>query len=92
MVRFLLEHLGAESFTPAIHKFSDFKADHGVLDLPLEGDAFTWSNSCVEALRSRIDRFLLLPDWEDKCPFVCQRRMAKLVLDHFPILLEGENF
>ena len=32
VVRFPLERLGAESFTPAIYKFSDFIADHGVLD------------------------------------------------------------
>ena len=78
MVRFPSECLGVESFTPAMHKFSDFIADHGLLDLPLEWGAFTWFNSRVVASRSRIDRFLLSLDWEDKFPSV-QRRMARLV-------------
>lgn len=52
VMRFPSWCLGAESFTPAMHKFSDFIADHGLLDLPLEGGAFTWSNSRVVALRS----------------------------------------
>lgn len=28
-----------------LHEFLDFIADNGLLDLPVEGGAFTWSNS-----------------------------------------------
>ena len=31
-------------------------------------------------------------DWEAKFPTVCQRRMSRLLSDHFPIVLEGGSF
>jgi len=45
VVRFPLERLQAENFTQAMHKFSDFITSHELLDTPLEGGLYTWSNS-----------------------------------------------
>lgn len=45
MVWFPSEGLGAEFFTPVMHEFPNIIADHSLLDLPLEGCAFMWSNS-----------------------------------------------
>ena len=92
MVWFLSESLGAEFFTPVMHEFSNVIADHSLLDLPLEGCALTWSNSHEVVSRSRLDRFLLSPDWEDKLPTVNQCWMETLLSDHFLILLEGNYF
>ena len=92
MVWFLSESLGAEFFTPVMHEFLNVIADHSLLDLPLEGCALTWSNSHEVVSRSRLDRFLLSPDWEDKLPTVNQCRMETLLSDHFLILLEGNYF
>lgn len=58
--------LGAEYFTPAMHEFSDFIASLSLIDLPVEGGAFTWSNSHENTLRSRLDIFLLSHDWGEK--------------------------
>ena len=58
----------------------------------MEGGTFTWSNSREVASKARLDRFLFSPDWEDKFPTVCQRRMSRLLSDHFPIVLEGGSF
>lgn len=58
--------LGDEYFTPAMHEFSDFIANLCLIDLPVEGGAFTWSNSCENASRSRLNKFLSSHDWEEK--------------------------
>ena len=41
---------------------------------------------------SRLDRFLLSFDLEEHFPNIHKKRLHRLLLDHFPILLEGENF
>ena len=38
--------------------FLDFISEHNLIDLPLEGGTFTWSNSRVAASQYRLDRFL----------------------------------
>ena len=48
--------------------FSDFISEHNLIDFPLEGGTFTWSNSRAVALRSRLDRFLLSFDLEEHFP------------------------
>ena len=45
--------------TQAMHQFSYFISEHGLIDLPLEVGIFTWSNSCEVVSRSRTDRFLV---------------------------------
>ena len=84
--------VGANSFSSAMLDFSDFIFDHNLIDLPLEGGIFTWSNSRVMASWSRLDRFLLSSDLEEHFPNIRQKRLHRLLSDHFPILLEGENF
>ncbi|XP_050259852.1 uncharacterized protein LOC126704907 [Quercus robur] len=79
------------NFTLAIHQFLAFISEQILIDLPLVGGSFTWSNSREVASRSRLDRFLVSTDWEEKFPSVCQRHLSRLLLDHFPILLEGRN-
>jgi hypothetical protein len=49
---------------------------------------FTWSNNQEDEIWSRIDRFLFSPDWEDHYPAVPQKRLQRLLSDHFPLLLE----
>ena len=39
-----------------------------------------------------MDRFLFSVDQEDKFPTVSQRRISRLCLDDFPIVLEGGSF
>jgi hypothetical protein len=59
------------------------------MDLPLAGNTFTWSNNSSSF---RIDRFLVPPEWEAHFPCVSRRRLPRLCLDHFPILLDCGNF
>ena len=41
---------------------------------------------------SRLDRFLLSSDLEEHFPNIHQKRLRRLLSDHFPVLLEGGNF
>ena len=62
--RFPSERLSSVFFTQAMHEFSNFISEHGLIDLPLEGGSFTWSNSREVVSRLRLDRFLVTPTWE----------------------------
>ena len=75
-----------------MHRLLDFITENGLTNLPLKGENFTWSNSHEVASRSRLDKLLLLANWEDKFPSLCQRRLPRLLSDHFWILLKGGNF
>jgi hypothetical protein len=66
-------------------EFSDFIFEQDLMDLPLAGGPFTWSNN---QSWSRLDRFLVSPDWEVKFPGSLQKRLPRLCSDHFPILLD----
>ena len=92
VVRFPSEQLGVDSFTSAMLDFSDFISDHNLIDFPLEGGTFTWSNSRAVASQSRLDSFLLSSDLEEHFPNICQKRLHILLSNHFPVLLEGGNF
>jgi len=74
-----------------MHRFSAFISKQSLVDLPVVGGNFTWSNSREVASRSRLDRFLLSADWEENFLSVYQRPLSRLLSDHFPILLEGGN-
>jgi len=92
VVRFPSKQLGSNSFAATMWEFSSFILKQGLIDLPLQGGAFTWSNSREVTSKARLDRFLFSTDWEDKFPTVSQRRMFRLCSDHFPIVHEGESF
>jgi endonuclease/exonuclease/phosphatase family metal-dependent hydrolase len=57
------------------------------MDLLLAGGSFTWSNNQENPSWSRLDRFLISPDWEVKFPGL-QKRHPRLCSDHFSILLD----
>ena len=55
------------------------------MDLPLAEGSFTWSNNTSW---SKIDRFIMLLDWEAMYPDLLQKRVSRVCSDHFPILLD----
>ena len=65
VVWFPSERFGSVYFTTAMRQFSTFISEQSLVDLPLVGGTFTWSNSREVAFRSRLDRFLLSADWEE---------------------------
>uniref|UniRef100_A0A2N9H0K3 Reverse transcriptase domain-containing protein n=1 Tax=Fagus sylvatica TaxID=28930 RepID=A0A2N9H0K3_FAGSY len=88
VVQFPSEKLGLMSFNSTMHEFNDFISECGLLDIPLEGGLFTWSNNRDVLAMSKIDRFLFSPTWADHFGLVNQRRLPRLLSDHFPIRLD----
>jgi exonuclease III len=91
IVRFPSERSCGSNYSTAMMEFSDFIAEQGLIDIPLVGGQFTWSNNQEDEIWSRIDRFLMSPSWEDHYPDVMQKRLPRVCSDHFPLLLECED-
>jgi hypothetical protein len=51
---------------------ADFTAEMGLMDLPLAGGVSTWANNLSW---SRLDRFLVSPDWEFSYPGLMQKKL-----------------
>jgi hypothetical protein len=89
VIRFPSERSGGRRISAAMREFSDFIFEKGLMDLPLTGGLCTWSNT---RSWSRIDRFLISPNWEARFPEAIQKRLLCLCSDHFPIILAcGRN-
>jgi hypothetical protein len=84
IVRYPSERVGATDFSPSMREFTDFIFSMGLLDLPMDGGNFTWSNA---RSRSRLDRFLCSPLLADHFSRIAQRHLPRFLSDHFPILL-----
>ena len=75
----------------SMRRFADVLNDLGLRDLPLQGGHYTWQGGPNGRSMSRLDRFLVSPDWESQCNKVIQRRLPRPVSDHFPIMLDSEG-
>ena len=92
VIKFPSEKLGVGRHTGAMQNFSEFIFELGLVDLPLLEGQFTWSNNQDPQAKSRIDRFLVSNDWEEKFSHLSQRALPRFVSDHCPIILECGNF
>ena len=66
--------------------------DLGLRDFPLAGGPFTWMGGLNSQVASRLDRFLILDQWEDHFFAITQFALPRLVSDHSPIVLEAGGF
>ncbi|XP_026458469.1 uncharacterized protein LOC113358980 [Papaver somniferum] len=60
-----------------------------LVDLPLVGGAFTWSDMQVDPLLCRLDRFMLSVDLDLLFPDVIQIALIRVISDHKPIMLRA---
>ena len=70
-VRFPSERLGTRRISIAMRDFDDFLVSLELMDLPLKGGSFTWSNSHTPSSMSRTDRFLVSSEWEESTLVIC---------------------
>lgn len=67
--------------------FSDTIQDLNLIDLPLQGAFYTWYWGEDSIQDSRIDMFLISPEWSDTFKSIKQIAVPKVMSDHRPVLL-----
>ncbi|KAL4379088.1 hypothetical protein GQ457_02G028950 [Hibiscus cannabinus] len=87
IVRTLDEKKGVTVNRSAMATFSNFIENLFLMDPPLQGGAFTWSNLREFPSLGRLDRFLISPDLLLKWPNAIQRLLPKSLSDHNPIAI-----
>ncbi|KAL4199966.1 hypothetical protein AMTRI_Chr03g147400 [Amborella trichopoda] len=70
--------------------FSDFISRYKLLDIPTQGNAFTWSNHSAQPSLDKLDRFLMSLDSEFSFPDSHALTLPKPTSDHRPILLDTQ--
>ncbi|XP_026444566.1 uncharacterized protein LOC113344892 [Papaver somniferum] len=85
VVRYMAERRGCCRVSNSMKLFNDLCNELDLVDLPLSGAKYTWSRHPNK--KSKIDRFLFTPDWEDHFPNIIFKRLARPFSDHFPIEL-----
>lgn len=89
-VRFTPERTSGGDSTTGMTRFNKFISKHQLIDLPLLGATYTWTNNQSQSIRSRIDRIIISPAWEIVYPQVSQKALARTCSDHNPIALIHE--
>ncbi|KAK2657881.1 hypothetical protein Ddye_010933 [Dipteronia dyeriana] len=79
------ERKGGLSSRGSIRSFNEFILRAKVIDIPLHGLKFTWSNNRDVESWARLDIFLISPNFLSWFPSLVQRRHNKSVSDHNPI-------
>ncbi|XP_026438258.1 uncharacterized protein LOC113336798 [Papaver somniferum] len=82
------EKKGCTKISRIMKCFNKFISSHDLIDLPLKGAGFTWSNGQANPIMSRLGRFLISPSFEAHYPFISQLAKARPTSDHIPILLD----
>ncbi|XP_058078548.1 uncharacterized protein LOC131226846 [Magnolia sinica] len=90
IIRYTEEHLRSRKVSSAMRAFSDWIENQELVDLPLLGAKFTWTNGRANPILSRLDRFLVSPKWLETFPFISQS--ARTTSDHCSILLSVEGY
>ncbi|KAL4183782.1 hypothetical protein AMTRI_Chr11g99990 [Amborella trichopoda] len=84
-----LEHRNSStSISQDMRDFSDFISRNELLDIPLQGCRYTWSNHTTKPTLSKLDRFLLSVNWEECFPRSLSMVLPKPTSDHYPIMLD----
>lgn len=64
--------------------FNDAIGHLGLVELPLKGRAFTWSNMQSEPLLEQLDWFFTMANWTIDFPNTAVLPLAKITSDHIP--------
>jgi exonuclease III len=67
---------------PRDREFKNLIDELSMMDIPLQGRNYTWSNGMAMA---KLDRFLISPSWNDVFPVVTQKVLSNIASDHCPL-------
>ena len=87
MTRFLHEQQGCEGYSVEMDSFNDTICDLGLIDIPLVGRSFTWSNKHVVPAFAKFDWFLISDAWDDVFHLSIFKALPKTLSDHIHISL-----
>lgn len=88
-VRFSHERKGGPGSRRDLELFGDLVRDLNLVDLPLKGQVFTWSNKRDSASFTRLVRFLVSSDSDSHFPFLSQSSLPVFVSDHSVVMLDS---
>ncbi|XP_077221629.1 uncharacterized protein LOC143855396 [Tasmannia lanceolata] len=91
-IRFPEEKNPVGRITTSMRKLSDFILEHELVELPLEGARYTWTNNQDRLVLRRLDRVLISMEWEEHFQLISQRALPRPIYDHNPILIEMSEF
>ncbi|XP_011625663.1 uncharacterized protein LOC105421129 [Amborella trichopoda] len=74
-IRWLDESSYGGPITSSMRMFNRFIESHALLDLPISGISFTWTNGSASNLSmSKLDRFLVFAEWSEFFPLAAELR------------------
>ena len=71
--------------------FNDFIRSQSLIELPIKGKAYTWSNMQDEPLLEQLDWFLTSNNWTLSYPNTMVKPLGKPVSDHIPCVITIET-
>jgi hypothetical protein len=72
-------------------QFNSTIDDLHLLELYLNGRAFTWTNEQVDPTMTRIDRFFATTQWHGLFPSADLLSLCTMTSDHCPIIMQGRS-
>ncbi|XP_058096318.1 uncharacterized protein LOC131241978 [Magnolia sinica] len=94
ITRYPEDHSRRRRPSSAMARFSNWIQQEELIDLPLLGARFTWTNGRASPIQSRLDRLLVSPEWLEAFLTIKKITLPRTTSDHYPILLtvEDENW
>lgn len=84
------ERIGCTRMERGMRDFSKFCNNMELVDLPMIGRKFTWTNYQHQAIHSRLDRFLISQSWLDRFKII-QWSLPRPISDHSLVVLLDDD-
>lgn len=89
-IRVISERVGCLRLERGMMEFSKFCNNMELIDLPMLGRKYTWTNYQNHAIHSRLDRFLVSQHWLEKYN-ILQWGLPRPISDHCPVTITDDS-